>query len=130
MMSNSSFIVAVIDDEDLIRDALAAILPAFGCDVETYESADAFLRAVGTSRACCLMIDVHLGLFSGLALGRGLAQAGFKYPVIYMSASTDESIHRQACDAGCVAFLRKPFVPEELSEALDAARGREATCWH
>jgi FixJ family two-component response regulator len=129
-MPISCFVVAVIDDDDLIRDALAAVLPAFDCKVETYGSADAFLRAVGTSRACCLMIDIHLGLFSGLALGRGLAQAGFKYPVIYMTASTDESIRRQAHDAGCVAFLRKPFVPADLSQALDAARRREATSWH
>lgn len=121
-MPGSSFVVAVIDDDDLIRDALRALLPAFDCTVELYASADAFLAAVATTRASCLMIDVNLGEESGIALGFGLVQAGFKFPIIYMTACTHESTRRQALKAGCVAFLGKPFVPAELYRALDAAR--------
>jgi len=124
-MPGSSFVVAVIDDDDLVRDGLRALLAAFGCTVELYASADAFIAAVATTRASCLIIDIHLGLVSGIALGLGLAETGFRVPVIYMSASTEESIRWQARDAGCVAFLRKPFTPEELSRALDDARRRK-----
>ena len=129
-MSTSCLVVAVIDDDDLVRDALAAILPAFDCEVETYASADAFLCAVGTTKARCLVIDVNLGLFCGITLGRGLVQAGFGYSVIYMSANTDEATRQRAHDAGCVAFLTKPFTSKDLAHALDVARRREAAGCH
>jgi FixJ family two-component response regulator len=127
-MPGSSYVVAVVDDDDLIREALQALLPAFDCAVEVYDSADAFLAATTRTRAQCLMIDVHLGTESGFALGRRLAQAGNKLPVIYMSGSGNGVIRQQAHDAGCVAFLGKPFVPEELRRALDAARRRGPRC--
>jgi FixJ family two-component response regulator len=123
-MPNSSYVVAVIDDDDLIREALDTLLPAFDCKVELYASADAFWGAVKTTRADCLMIDVHLGPVSGIELGRLLPQVGVKLPVIYMTASDKDSIRRQAHDAGCVAFLRKPFRPEDFAQALHAARRR------
>jgi FixJ family two-component response regulator len=127
-MPRSSYVVAVVDDDDLIRESLRALLPAFDCTVELYDSADAFLAALATTRAHCLMIDVHLGTESGFALGRRLAQAGNSRPVIYMSGSSDGAIRRQAHDAGSVAFLRKPFLPDELRRALDAARQRGPRC--
>jgi len=125
-MPSASFVVAVIDDDDMVRDGLRALLPAFDCKVELYPSADAFLVAITTTRAHCLMIDIQLGLVSGIALGRGLTQAGYRFPVIYMSGSADEETRQEARDAGCVAFLCKPFTPEGLSRALDAARRRNA----
>lgn len=127
-MPNSAYVVAVIDDDDFIRDALHALLPAFDCEVELYGSADAFFAAAATTQANCLMIDIHLGAASGLELGRRLAQAGMSWPIIYMTATAGESIRQQAHDAGCVAFLRKPFMPEELRRALDAARRRGRRC--
>jgi len=127
-MPCSSFVVAIIDDDDFIRDALAALLPALDCKVELYASADAFLAGFERSRASCLLIDIHLGVVSGISLGRALVQAGFKFPVIYMTGSTDDLLRHQAHDAGGVAFLRKPFTPADLSGALDVARRREPTC--
>jgi FixJ family two-component response regulator len=123
-MLGSSYVVAVIDDDDFIREALQALLPAFDCTVELYDSAGAFLAAVASTRASCLMIDVHLGTESGLELARRLVRAGIDLPVIYMSGSGDGSIRQQAHDAGGVAFLPKPFLPEVLRRALDAARRR------
>lgn len=123
-MPSPSYVVAVIDDDDLIREALHAVLPVFDCKVELYASADAFLAAAATTRANCLMIDIHLGPASGFDLGRRLAQAGMSLPIIYMTASGDESTRQRAHEAGGVAFLRKPFMPDELRHALDAARRR------
>ena len=121
-MSNPFFVVAAIDDDDTILAALGALLPMFDCTVELYGSAAAFAAALTTTRASCLMIDIHLGTESGLALGRALVQGGFRFPIIYMTGCPDAATCWQARDAGGVAFLRKPFMPEELSRALDAAR--------
>jgi FixJ family two-component response regulator len=120
-MSEPSNIVAVIDDDDLMRLALRHLLAAFKYAPELYDSAASFLAAAGSSKAGCLLIDVHLGCVSGIELGRGLAAAGLKFPIIYMTASTEEIIRERALDAGCVAFLRKPFHAPVLLDALNAA---------
>jgi FixJ family two-component response regulator len=126
-MPNQSFVVAVIDDDDVIREALASLLAALEYEVELYESAEKFLGAVADTRADCLLIDIHLDGLCGLALGRGLATAGFRFPIIYMTGSPDEILRGRAMQTGCVAFLTKPFTPPALAEALSAAKRRSAS---
>ena len=123
-MSDQPFVVAIIDDDDILRAALAGLLAAHEYEVELYDSGEAFLSSVGDSKASCLMVDVHLGGICGIALGRGLASAGFRFPIIYMTGSPDETLRGRAMQAGCVAFLTKPFTPPALDEALSAAKRR------
>lgn len=122
-MPSSAYVVAVIDDDDFIREALHTVLPAFNCKVELYDSADAFRAALATTAANCLMIDVHLGTVFGISFGRELLNAGLTLPIVFMSGSSDDSVRAQALEIG-VAFLNKPFSPEELAQVLDAARRR------
>lgn len=123
-MSSEPFVVAVIDDDELMREALERLLAANDYAVELYDSAESFLAAVAGTKANCLLVDVHLEGISGIELGRGLAAAGFRFPVIYMTGSTEESVRARAMQAGCVAFLTKPFTPPALDEALMAAKRR------
>jgi FixJ family two-component response regulator len=123
-MSDQPFVVAVIDDDDDLRDALASLLTANEYEVELYESAESFLTSVADTKAGCLLVDVHLEGICGIELGRGLATAGFRFPIIYMTGSTDETVRGRALQAGCVAFLTKPFAPPALDEALMAAKRR------
>jgi len=123
-MPNSNFVVAVIDDDDVLREALGTLLAALGYAIELYESGEDFLAAVADTKANCLLVDVHLDGICGIELGRGLARAGFNFPVIYMTASTDEMLRGRAMHSGCVAFLTRPFTPPALTEALSAAQRR------
>jgi FixJ family two-component response regulator len=123
-MSDQSYVVAIIDDDDILREALAGLLAANEYEVELYDSAESFLASVADSRANCLLVDIHLAGICGIQLGQGLAKAGFRYPIIYMTGSTDEGLRWRAMQAGCVAFLTKPFTPPALDEALSAARRR------
>jgi FixJ family two-component response regulator len=125
-MQKSSYVVAVIDDSDVVREAVAGLLAAHEYEVELYESGEEFLGAMADTKANCLLVDVQLGGICGIELGRGLAKAGFRVPIIFMTASTDESVRWRALQAGCVAFLTKPFAPPALTEALCAARRRAA----
>jgi FixJ family two-component response regulator len=116
-------IVAIIDDDPGIRKAAARVLSAFGYVTYTFHSAEAFLRVAATSKAGCLVIDIQLGDVSGMELARELADAGFKFPVIFMTAVDDENIRSQAHKLGCVAYLRKPFGADLLIEAIVKAIG-------
>src|ERR1700756_4116014 len=121
-MSDQFFVVAVIDDDDVLREALANLLGANEYEVELYDSAEAFLASVADSRANCLLVDVHLDGISGIELGRGVAAAGSRLPIIYMTGSTEPTVRARAMQAGCVAFLTKPFTPPALDEALMVAK--------
>jgi FixJ family two-component response regulator len=123
-MSDESFVVAVIDDDDVLREALAHLLTADEYGVELYDSAETFLASVAETKASCLLVDIHLDGISGIELGRGLAAAGLRFPIIYMTGSTDATVHGRAMQAGCVALLTKPFSPPALDEALAAAKRR------
>ena len=123
-MPTSAFVVAVIDDDDLIRNAVGNLLAAYHYQAEFYDSAEAFLASVAASKAYCLLVDIHLGGIGGIELGRGLTAAGFRFPIIFMTGSTDETLRGRAMQAGCVAFLTKPFSPIALIEALNAAERR------
>jgi FixJ family two-component response regulator len=126
-MPNQPFVVAVIDDDDMLREALAGLLAALEYEVELYESGEEFLGAVADTRANCLLVDIHLDGICGLTLGRGLATAGFRFPIIYMTGRPDDILRGRAMQAGCVAFLTKPFPPPALTEALSAAERRSAS---
>jgi FixJ family two-component response regulator len=121
-MPTRSNIVAVIDDDAVTRETLKLMLSTLGYGAELYDSAETFLARLGESAAACLVIDIQLDAVSGIELGRGLAAAGLKLPVIFMTASPDQALRQRAMDAGCVAFLRKPIARPELAEALTAAR--------
>jgi FixJ family two-component response regulator len=116
-------IVAVIDDESGMRKALHGLLSKFGYTVYTYDSAEAFLEVAPTSSANCLIIDIQLGDISGIELGRELAAAGLKFPIVFMSSFDDDAIQEQAMRLGCAAYLRKPFSADVLIEALVKATG-------
>jgi CheY-like chemotaxis protein len=123
-MPKPNNIVAVVDDDDLMREALQNLLLAFDYEVELYESAEAFLAARATTNAGCLVSDIHLGGMTGIDLGRALKASGARLPIIFMTASTDPGLRARAMDLGCVAFLGKPFPPLALAEALNEALDR------
>jgi FixJ family two-component response regulator len=94
------------------------LLWAYGYEPELYSSSEEFLDAKAKTEASCLVIDVQLGDSSGIDLARQIAETGFKLPIIFMTASDDRVIEKQAMETGCVALLRKPISAEVLIRAL------------
>ena len=121
-MSPWNGVVAVIDNDPGILSAMKRLFSVYDCETELYASAAEFLEAAATSKASCLIVDIKLGDISGVELALQLREARFTFPIIFMSACDDGVIERQAIEAGCIAYLRKPFSAELLMRALDKVR--------
>ncbi len=110
-------IIAVIEDDESVRNALARQLQAAGYRYELFSSAESFLSVAGVSRAACVLSDIHLGGMSGLELATHPLITGLKMPVLLMSGTIDPSVEEPARELSA-AFLRKPIGPGKLLEAI------------
>ena len=111
-------VIAVVDDCDVMREALDHLLVSAGYRTELYASAEEFMRAAPATRAACLVVDVELGATSGPQLLLDLPARGLQFPAILMSGSGDPALPDLAREIGCLAFLPKPFAPDDLLETL------------
>lgn len=98
---------------------LSRLLSAHGFRVVRFTSAESFLDSVAQYEAAYLVVDIHLRGISGIDLKRRLTSSGSDLPVIFMTAIDSEVTRQEAVDAGCVAYLRKPFLAKLLIEAIN-----------
>jgi FixJ family two-component response regulator len=112
--------IAVVEDDPSMLQGLNRLLLAHGYRVEKFTSAESFLGDVARCEAKCLLVDIHLGGMSGIDLKRRLASSGSDTPVIFMTAIDSEATRQEAFDAGCVAYLRKPFLAKLLIDAINS----------
>jgi FixJ family two-component response regulator len=116
-------VIAVVDDDPLVREALDGLLSSLGYRAELYASAAEFIATALTTEASCLLLDVQLGAMTGIELARHLMSTGFSFPTIFMTGSKDESYRRDGVALGCVDYLDKPFPASRLIGAIDKAIG-------
>ena len=107
--------VIVIDDDPSVLKGLARVLKMSGFDPVVFDSAESFEKERDACEACCMVLDVHLKGKSGFELKRTL---GAELPVIFITASDSDAVSLAAREAGCVAFLRKPFPAQSLIEPI------------
>jgi FixJ family two-component response regulator len=119
-MSKSS-LIAVVDDDEAIREATESLLRSVGFRAVVFPSAEDFLRSSHLQDTACLIVDVRMPGMSGLELQRQLAAANYSMPIIFITAHGDEEARARALRAGAVAFLDKPFSDEVLLRAVQAA---------
>jgi FixJ family two-component response regulator len=110
--------IAVVDDNPSMLQGLNRLLSAHGYRVRTFASAESFLEAQAECEADCLLLDIHLGEISGIDLQRQLIASGRELPVIVMTAIDSEVTRQEAFDAGCIAYLKKPFLSKLLIDAV------------
>ena len=113
--------VIVVDDDPSVLKGLARLLRLSGFDPIVFDSAESLQDVKDLTDACCMVIDIHLRGKSGLELKRALSD---ELPVIFMTASDSEAISRAAREAGCIAFLRKPFPARLLIDPIKIIVGR------
>ncbi|PJJ06710.1 LuxR family two component transcriptional regulator [Janthinobacterium sp. 67] len=118
-------IVFVVDDDQSVREALDSLIRSIGLRVETFASAQDFLRHQRPDAAACLVLDVRLPGRSGLDLQRDLAIAGERMPIIFISGHGDIPMTVRAMKAGAAEFLPKPFRQQDLLDAIWQALERD-----
>jgi FixJ family two-component response regulator len=114
-------VIAIVDDDQAIREAIESLLKSAGYGVELYGSAEEFLNSGPRPDITCSVLDVRMPGMSGLELQSQLAASNCSIPIIFISAHSDESARARALKAGAVDFLQKPFSEEALLNAINAS---------
>jgi len=114
-------LVAVVDDDESVRESLPDLLWELGFAAHVFSSAQEFLMSDGSSGVGCLILDVAMPGMTGLDLQRELKRRGQKIPIVFITGHKDEVVRAQAYKEGAAAFLIKPFSDTALLEALNTA---------
>ena len=101
--------IAIVDDEELVRTSLQRLLKMAGYTVAAFPSAEEFLKSGRLQDVRCLIADIRMPGMSGLDLQSELNAANYQIPIIFITAHGDEKMRIRAMRDGAVAFLAKPF---------------------
>jgi FixJ family two-component response regulator len=113
--------VFVVDDDDSMCESLRSLIRSAGLNVETFSSADAFLRQEVPLVPTCLVLDVRMPGLSGLDLQNELGDATRQIPIIFITGHGSIPMTVRAMKAGALEFLTKPFSDRELLDAIRQA---------
>ena len=113
--------VAIVDDDDLMRSALQRLMKSAGLPAQVFASAEEFLKSGQQNEVGCLVADIRMPGMSGLELQAKLNADQYRIPTIFITAHGDEKMRMQALRAGAVEFMAKPFDDEILLESVRAA---------
>jgi len=113
--------VAVVEDDDSYRVAVRRLLKSAGFSVQSFATAEDFLRSGRQHETGCLITDIRMPGMSGLDLQAKLNADHCLIPTIFITAHGDEDMRLQAMRGGAVKFMVKPFDGEILLESVRAA---------
>jgi FixJ family two-component response regulator len=117
--------VFVIDDDVEVRISIQGLLRAAGIHSTSFATAEEFLKSNVPDGPSCLVLDVSLPGVDGLELQRKLTDAGVPIPIIFITGHGDIPMTVKAIKSGAVEFLTKPFVDEDLLNAIQQAFDRQ-----
>lgn len=120
-MLSSKLTVAVIDDDEAVRDALSNLLASLDLGVATFASAEEFLASSACRAAACVITDVQMPGMSGLDLQRHLVGNGNRIPVILITAFPRDHVRQQAEANGAFGFFSKPFDGGLMIDCIERA---------
>ena len=131
LVSSSTPIVFVVDDDVSVRESLELLIHTAGWHPETFASASAFLARPRVHVPSCLVLDVSLPDLNGLELQTRIAGDRLDMPIIFITGYGDVPMTVRAMKAGAVEFLTKPFSDDVLLSAVAGALERSrGALWH
>jgi FixJ family two-component response regulator len=117
----NNFVIAVVDDDESVREALAGLMKSLGYRAMVFPSAEDFLNSEGRRSAACLIVDVQMPGMTGPELHDRLTTSGHPIPTILITAYPDERVRARALQAGVMCYLTKPFGESDLLACLRSA---------
>jgi FixJ family two-component response regulator len=117
--------VFVIDDDADMRASIQGLLKSVGLRSECFRTAHEFLRKKRPDGPSCLVLDVRLPGVNGLDFQGQLAEAGVQIPIIFITGHGDIPMTVKAMKSGAVEFLTKPFLDDDLLNAIHQALDRD-----
>ena len=124
-LQNGRRLIAIVDDDEDVRDAICGLMRAMGFAAEAFSSAEDFLRSPIVSRTACLIADHNMPGMSGLDMYRRLSESGKAMPTILITAYPTEEVRSLALAAGVIKYLVKPFVEADLVDGVRIALAEE-----
>lgn len=122
MMQNAPRpVVAVVDDDDDVRESLRFLLETAGYDVAAYDSAQAYLDHLADPAAACLVLDHHMPQITGVELLTQLHRRGADLPTALITGSPSPDLVRRAKALGVARVLEKPLADDALLRFVQCA---------
>src|SRR6202140_3557571 len=117
--------VFVVDDDAGVRASIQGLLKSAKLACASFGTAEEFLRSKRPDVPSCLVLDVSLPGVSGLDFQRQLSAAGIQIPIIFVTGHGDIPMTVKAMKSGAVEFLTKPFLDQDLLDAIHQALDRD-----
>ncbi|MEX3968341.1 response regulator [Paraburkholderia sp. EG286B] len=114
-------LIAVVDDDESVRESLPDLLREFGFAAQAFASPEAFLASRCVGEVHCLILDMCMPGMSGRDLQRELVRRRQTVPIVFITAHGDEALRPRVLEQGAVECLFKPFSDTALLGAIRAA---------
>ncbi len=111
--------IFVVDDDESVCRALSVMLATYGFIVDTFTSAEDFLKVVTNNVPGSLVLDIHMPGLGGWEMLQQLVKSGSRRAVIIISAEKNETLNNRALKSGAVGFLQKPFDGQALVDLIN-----------
>jgi FixJ family two-component response regulator len=114
-------LIAIVDDDEPVREATKTLVRSLGYHASTFGSAEEFLNSAQVDDTSFLITDLHMPGLSGLDLQDRLIARGHRIPIIFITGFPDDNARVRAMNAGALAFLTKPINQHYLIDHLETA---------
>jgi len=118
-------VIAIVDDDELFRQALERFLRTFAFCVRTFASGEEFLQSSELRFVACLLLDVAMPGMSGLEVQQQLRARGLRIPTVFVTAHADDEVAQHLVAAGAIAILPKPVDQQMLLRLVQGVMGQQ-----
>jgi FixJ family two-component response regulator len=117
----NNVVISIIDDDDLVRDAVRDLVRSLGYDARAFASAEDYLESDSLWASSCLVTDLQMPGMSGAELQDHLIAEGNPTPIIFMTAYFDEKVRSRVLKAGGWGIFKKPLDENAFVHCLEKA---------
>ena len=117
-MESDSGTVFIVDDDADVCQSIKFMVQSMGLAVDSFGSAEQFLKSVVDEPYGCLITDIRMLGMSGLQLLKEIAAMNWDLPVIVITGFGDVRMAVESFKAGAFTFLEKPYRDQELWDAI------------